>query len=90
MSVRLDTTRIKMEVSKMIINDTNCKENKKPNASQITHGLAQLGGGSKKDGGSGMMGGMQNILLTGVEIGNRISIDDQETKNGLLDAPEDE
>lgn len=29
---------------------------KKPNAANITHGLAQLGGGSKKDGGGGMMG----------------------------------
>lgn len=26
---------------------------KKPNAANITHGLAQLGGGSKKDGGGG-------------------------------------
>ena len=35
---------------------------KKPSAANITHGLAQLGGGSKKEGGGGMMEGMQNIL----------------------------
>lgn len=42
---------------------------KKPNAANITHGLAQLGGGSKKNGGEGMMGGMQNIFKKGVEYG---------------------
>lgn len=48
---------------------------KKPNASNITHGLAQLGGGSKKDGGSGMMGGMQNIFKKGIEIGNKMGLE---------------
>ncbi len=42
---------------------------KKPNAANITHGLAQLGGGSKKDGGGGMMAGIKAIFNTGVEVG---------------------
>ena len=42
---------------------------KKPNAANITRGLAQLGGGSKKDGGGGMMAGLKTIFYTGVEVG---------------------
>lgn len=42
---------------------------KKPNAANITHGLAQLGGGSKKDGGGGMMKGVENIFAAGVNYG---------------------
>ena len=38
---------------------------KKPNAANITHVLAQLGGGSRKTGGGGMMQGMVNIYKTG-------------------------
>ena len=33
---------------------------KKPSAANITHGLAQLGGGSKKEGGGGMMEGIRS------------------------------
>lgn len=40
---------------------------KKPNATNITHGLAQLGGGSKKDGGGGMMKGIENIFKAGID-----------------------
>lgn len=42
---------------------------KKPNAADITHALAKLGGGAKKDGGGGMMAGMENILKKGIEYG---------------------
>ena len=41
---------------------------KKPNAANITHALAQLGGGAKKDGGGGMMEGLENVFKTGVQI----------------------
>ena len=55
---------------------------RKPNATNITHGLAQLGGGSKREGGSGMMGGIQNIFQTGVRIGNQLGLEGQDvTKN---------
>lgn len=49
---------------------------KKPNAANITHGLAQLGGGSKKEGGDGMMKGLENIFKTGVEYGARMVLND--------------
>jgi len=39
---------------------------KKPNAANITHGLAQLGGGSKKNGGGGMIAGMEFIFNAGL------------------------
>lgn len=68
----------------MIINDTNFEENKKPNASQITHGLAQLGGGSKKDGGSGMMGGMENIFKKGLELRDENALENKKQSDGLL------
>lgn len=42
---------------------------KKPNAANITHGLAQLGGGSKKQGGGGMMKGMETIFGVGFQLG---------------------
>ena len=54
---------------------------KKPNASNITHGLAQLGGGSKKEGGEGMMGGMQNIFATGVQYGNKLGLEGKDVKD---------
>jgi len=38
---------------------------KKPNAADITHGLAQLGGGSIKDGGGGMRKGIETIYNMG-------------------------
>ena len=41
---------------------------KKPNAANITHALAQLGGGAKKDGGDGMMKGLENVFKTGIEF----------------------
>ena len=42
---------------------------KKPNAANITHALSQLGGGAKKDGGGGMLGGIQNIFAAGFQAG---------------------
>jgi len=50
---------------------------KKPSASQITHGLAQLGGGAKKDGGDGMMGGMKNIAESFYNLGQQHAIQGQ-------------
>ncbi len=40
------------------------------NASEITHILAKLGGGSKKMGGEGMVGGLKVIFKTGVLVGH--------------------
>ncbi|WP_352397238.1 hypothetical protein [[Clostridium] aminophilum] len=40
------------------------------NASDITHILAKLGGGSKKTGGEGMIGGLKMIFKTGVLVGH--------------------
>lgn len=51
---------------------------KKPNAANITHGLAQLGGGSKKDGGGGMMKGVENIFKVGVEYGAQLAFNNQQ------------
>jgi hypothetical protein len=51
---------------------------KRANATNITHGLAQLGGGSKKEGGEGMIGGLNSIFKAGVNyekqrmLGNEI------------------
>lgn len=47
---------------------------KKPNAANITHALAQLGGGAKKDGGDGMMKGLENVFKTGIEFGAQIAL----------------
>ncbi len=47
---------------------------KKTNAANITHALAQLGGGAKKDGGDGMMKGLENVFKTGVEFGAQIAL----------------
>lgn len=49
----------------------------------ITHGLAQLGGGSKRDGGSGMMGGMQMIFKTGVKVGNQLGLEGKDVISEL-------
>ncbi|MCR5195926.1 MAG: hypothetical protein K6D38_06375 [Pseudobutyrivibrio sp.] len=56
---------------------------KKPNAANLTHGLAQLGGGSKREGGSGMMGGMQMIFKTGVQIGNQLGLEGKDVTSAL-------
>ena len=48
---------------------------KKPNAANITHALAQLGGGSKKEGGDGMMKGLENIFATGVKLGTQKALE---------------
>ncbi len=37
---------------------------KRPNAANITHVLAQLGGGSRKNGGGGMTDGLLNLAKT--------------------------
>ena len=47
----------------------------KPNAAQVTHALAQLGGGAKKDGGGGMMEGIKNVYNTGFSQGVQHTID---------------
>jgi len=41
----------------------------KPNAAQITSGLAKLGGGPTKDGGGGILGGLNNIARVMYEAG---------------------
>lgn len=57
---------------------------KKPNAANITHGLAQLGGGSKKEGGDGMMKGLENIFKTGIECGAQMALgDDQQSSENI-------
>ncbi len=56
---------------------------KKPNAANITHGLAQLGGGSKKDGGGGMMKGVENIFKVGVEYGAQLVLDNQQSTSNI-------
>lgn len=57
---------------------------KKPNAANITHGLAQLGGGSKKEGGDGMMKGLENIFKTGIEYGAQMALgDDQQSSENI-------
>lgn len=56
---------------------------KKANAANLTHGLAQLGGGSKREGGSGMMGGMQMIFKTGVQIGNQLGLEGKDVTSAL-------
>lgn len=55
---------------------------KKPNAANITHGLAQLGGGSKKEGG-GMMKGVENIFKVGVEYGTQLALDNQQATSDI-------
>ena len=60
---------------------------KKPNAANITHALAQLGGGSKKEGGDGMMKGLENIFKEGVRYGSQIVLESsQQTSKGIEDA----
>ena len=60
---------------------------KKPNAANITHALAQLGGGSKKEGGDGMMKGLENIFKEGVKYGSQIVLEsNQQTSKGIEDA----
>ena len=54
---------------------------KKPNAANITHGLAQLGGGSKKEGGEGMLGGVANVFQKGLEIGNQLGLEGKDLSN---------
>ena len=65
---------------------------KKPNAAQITHGLAQLGGGSKKEGGGGMIKGVENILKSGIDYGIQqalYSIKQEESTDLLPDSQTD-
>lgn len=52
---------------------------KKPNAANITHGLAQLGGGAKKDGGGGMMKGVESIFNAGVNYGFQQTLGNNQT-----------
>lgn len=54
---------------------------KKPNAANITHGLAQLGGGSRKEGGGGMMAGMEYVFAKGFQMGKQQAISEIETKS---------
>ena len=59
---------------------------KRPNAANITHGLAQLGGGSKKEGGGGMMKGIENAFKAGVQYANQLALDGQLDAQGIVDA----
>ena len=68
----------------MIINEENRKSKRKPNASDITHILAKLGGGSKKEGGDGMMGGMANIFQKGYELGSHNALEGKKNPGGFL------
>lgn len=56
---------------------------KKPNAANITHGLAQLGGGSKKEGGGSMMKGMENIFKVGIEYGAKLALEGQQSPQSI-------
>ena len=56
---------------------------KKPNAANITAGLAQLGGGSKKDGGGGMLQGVVNLFKGGVELGVKLALDGKQKPEEL-------
>lgn len=56
---------------------------KKANAANIIHGLAQLGGRSKKDGGGGMMKGVENIFKVGVEYGAQLALDNQQASSNI-------
>ena len=57
---------------------------KKPNAADITSGLAKLGGGSKAQGGEGMMGGMANIFQKGYELGSQNALEGKKNSGGFL------
>lgn len=57
---------------------------KKPNAANITHGFAQLGGGLKKEVGEGMLEGAANIFKTGVQYGAKMALN-----GGDVDKPID-
>ena len=56
---------------------------KSPNAADITRALALLGGGAKKDGGDGMLGGIKNIFEKGILIGRNSHLQEQEQKNEI-------
>lgn len=51
---------------------------KKPNAADIARALALLGGGAKKDGGDGMLGGIENVFKIGILLGEDIIRDEKE------------
>ena len=61
---------------------------KKPNAAQITHGLAQLGGGSKKEGGGGMLKGVENIFKSGIDYGSQQVISSNESEESTDSLPD--
>ena len=56
---------------------------KKPNAANITHGLAQLGGGSKKQGGGGMMKGMETIFGVGLQLGTQSALGESKPTSSI-------
>lgn len=49
-------------------------------AAQFTKHLASYGGGSKKDGGDGMMGGLRNIFDAGFQLGKEETIKERYIK----------
>ncbi len=66
---------------------------KKPNAADITKALALLGGGAKKDGGGGMLQGVQNLFQSGVEYGLNVQQQPKEIetpKNFLIEDKSDD
>lgn len=56
---------------------------KKPNAANIAKGLAQLGGGSKKEGGGGMLQGIVNIFTAGVAYGEKVTLDSKQQQKNI-------
>lgn len=57
---------------------------KKPNAADITSSLAKLGGGSKAEGGGGMIAGIENVFKKGYELGSQNALEDKKNSGGFL------
>ncbi len=48
------------------------------NASQFTQVMALIGGGAKKDGGKGMIGGAEKLFYAGAQYGNKLGLEGKE------------
>ena len=55
---------------------------KKPSAANITHGLAQFGGGAKSEGG-GMIAGLENIFNAGVNQDRQQALESNTTRKEI-------